>query len=308
MNKSISTVNQETPNHQKDKNMKKLNSGLVVACGFLAMTLAIVPAEATPVPVPLQQATATFSQGTFVIGNTIDGGALTHWGIYPATISPIVAVWETQTDESHPQWEFSFHHNAFNPGTLPRKTRISYTTDDRSTFADGLASGGDVTANWTELAPTSIDTSLTGGQATTINGDNTIDWGTPTGNGINIVTVNTALANVTGFRLELIAVDPDGFGYNGPGDVDNTLLSEIKIEGANLLLPVSFTNIVVENVAALEFQSDPSTVYRLEYITDPVDTNWTDAGFWVFGDGGLRNAYDPAGFSTQKTYRILSGP
>jgi hypothetical protein len=71
---------------------------------------------------------------------------------------------------------------------------------------------------------------------------------------------------------------------------------------------VGITKIVIEDTTALEFQSDPGIVYRLEYNTDPVVTNWTEAGFWIFGDGGLRNAYDPAGFSTQKSYRITLSP
>ena len=43
--------------------------------------------------------------------------------------------------------------------------RISATTDARNEFADGLANGGDVAANWTILDPTSVTS--TGGETFT---------------------------------------------------------------------------------------------------------------------------------------------
>ena len=71
---------------------------------------------------------------------------------------------------------------------------------------------------------------------------------------------------------------------------------------------VEISGIVVEETAAIQFESDPGIAYRLQYGTDLVVTNWIDAGFTIEGDGGLLNAYDPAGFSTQKTYRLTFAP
>ena len=71
---------------------------------------------------------------------------------------------------------------------------------------------------------------------------------------------------------------------------------------------VEVTAVTVEDTTGLEFLSDPGIDYRLQYSTEVVVSNWTDAGYTITGDGGLRYAFDPAGFDTNKTYRLNFAP
>jgi len=68
--------------------------------------------------------------------------------------------------------------------------------------------------------------------------------------------------------------------------------------------PVSFDAVQVGNTAALSFTSDLDAVYRLQYTSDLLSTNWLTAPVILLGTGGTMTAFDPAGFSTQKLYRI----
>ena len=69
--------------------------------------------------------------------------------------------------------------------------------------------------------------------------------------------------------------------------------------------PFAITNITVDAAALFEFASDNGQDYRLEFVTNPTNTDWQGAGFTIEGDGGTRHAFDPAGTDTQKTYRII---
>ena len=108
--------------------------------------------------------------------------------------------------------------------------RLSFTTDNRSLFADGLSSGGDVTANWVELTPLSANS--LNGSAMTIQGDNSIlvsTASTPTTDTYTIVAETTA-TGITGFRLE--AISDSSLPTQGPGRADdgNFVLSELTID------------------------------------------------------------------------------
>ena len=108
----------------------------------------------------------------------------------------------------------------FNHGTghLLGRFRFSVTTDDRSEFADGLATGGDVTANWTVLNPTSV--TLSGSLSSSTLGDGSILIG-GTIPPIGEYTVNylDGLVGITGIRLE--AIEDASFATNGPGMASN---------------------------------------------------------------------------------------
>ena len=115
--------------------------------------------------------------------------------------------------------------------------RLSVTTDDRSTFCDGLPTGGDVTANWTVLDPSSLSTSS--GEILTDLPDHSIMVSGPLLNtDVFTITAPTTLAGITGIRLEALT-DPS-LPFNGPGrqpDNGNFVLSEFSVSIAPIPEP-----------------------------------------------------------------------
>ncbi len=109
----------------------------------------------------LQNATATFSQSQFAdfnVGKAIDGNSADNlgWAIFPGSGVDQTAVFETQLDAGFAGGSlltFTVQSLYSNAGHNLGRFRFSITTDDRSTFADGLSTGGDVTANWFVLPP-----------------------------------------------------------------------------------------------------------------------------------------------------------
>ena len=99
--------------------------------------------------------------------------------------------------------------------------RLSVTTDDRSTFADGLSNGGDVTANWTQLTPDSVTCDIPG-TTFTINPDNTVLVGGVNGNDpIYTTVVASEISGITGFRLEVLTDPSLPATPGGPGRFGN---------------------------------------------------------------------------------------
>ena len=156
-----------------------------------------VSATAEADNVPLQQATATFSQSVpfgpsrAINDEPSDGWAICHCHALDPTYGIIVAetaVFETVTDlgfEPSTSLTFTFdsHWGPDDDGPfLIGRFRLSVTTDDRSEFADGLDGRfnpttmeqipGDVSANWTVLNPTGA--SATEGVTLTELSDNSI--------------------------------------------------------------------------------------------------------------------------------------
>ena len=136
-----------TSHHIKSRLLALLLTGL--ACG---------PARGAAVQ--LQNATATLSQaGGWNVGQAIDGSLDTSvgWAGYNFAVGqarPETAVFETVTDAGSVGGSvltFNLFQLNFNPQHTLGRFRLSVTTDNRNTFADGLANGGDVTANWTVL-------------------------------------------------------------------------------------------------------------------------------------------------------------
>ena len=132
--------------------------------------------------VPLQQATATFSQAAFfgpsraINTEPSDGWAICHCHALDPIYGNILAetaVFETVTDlgfvpSTSLTFTFDSHWGPDDDGPyIIGRFRLSVTTDDRSkSFADGLDGGltlltmeqipGDVSANWTVLNPTGL--------------------------------------------------------------------------------------------------------------------------------------------------------
>lgn len=184
----------------------------------------------------LQMATATFSQsdfGNFSASTAVDGslGNSLGWAIYPA-IADQTAVFETATDAG------------FAGGTLLTFTlsqlfggqhtighlRLSATTDDRSTFADGLQTGGDVAANWTVLSPFSA-TATNGALLTIQSGRSILASGPSPDTSVYTITAGTLLTGITGFRLE--ALTDSSLPFGGPGRQPtngNFVLTESQVD------------------------------------------------------------------------------
>lgn len=213
--------------------------------------LAVVSSTALTAPVALQNATATFSQtytGDYSPSKAIDGnpGGDYGWAIYDGdgfggVTSAQTAVFETVNDVGGPGGsliEFKLEFNLdWNPGHQLGRFRLSATTDDRDTFADGLSIGGDVTANWTVLDVLSFASS--GGAITLIEPDGSLlAHSTLLPTDLYTVVTKTDLVGITGFRLE--ALEDPSLPTSGPGlqpDNGNFVLSEFTVDITSVPVP-----------------------------------------------------------------------
>ena len=87
----------------------------------------------------------------------------------------------------------------------------------------------------------------------------------------------------------------------GPG-ANEVGLSEVRFFTFS---PPAFSAVQVGSRTGLAFQSMNGTVYRPEFAMPAAPTNWTGMGFTLLGSGSQMFAFDPAGYSTQKLYRIV---
>ena len=214
----------------------KQNSILSVAIGLSAATFSVQAA-----PVTLTNATATFSQNAFSgfsVDKTIDGITADDlgWAIFDQTTGetdPQSAVFETTTDVGLALGTvvtfqlMQFHSNV---GHTLGRFRFSLTTDDRSLFADGLSSGGDVTANWTVL---DIDSAVStnGATLTELVDHSILASGFAAATDVYTITATTTMTAITGVRLEALA--DASLPGNGPGRFSangNFVLSEFTMD------------------------------------------------------------------------------
>jgi PEP-CTERM motif-containing protein len=243
------------------KHSLKLSDSLGWVVSFIALITFSVSAAA--VPVQLENATATFSQGPFggcpcPPSEAIDGILApppnpNGWAIdrFPGDFTTSeTAVWQTVPDVGQGLLTFTMYFNDPNPGHLLGRFRLSVTTDDRSTYADGLAVGGNVTANWTVLDPISVH-GPAGMTFTELPDDSILAGGVVPGQGIYEVRAVNHLAGVTGIRLEALedpSLPQDGPGFYPPNG--NFVLSEIQLDAVHIpepttlaLLALSFVGI-----------------------------------------------------------------
>lgn len=192
---------------------------------------------ATGATVTLQQATATYSQPGYSVATAINGTLADNlgWAIDNGGAVAQTAVFETSANAGFASGSlftftlFQTHGVDFVFHTLGR-FRLSVTTDLRTQFADGLASGGDVTANWTVLDPISF-TSASGATLTKLGDLSLLASGTSPQTDIYSVTATTTLTGITGIRLE--ALEDPSLLFNGPGRQPlngNFVLSEFVVD------------------------------------------------------------------------------
>ena len=228
-------VTKSTSQTKKNINMKKTSIIISAVIAFLAT---VPPTQAASIS--LTNATATFSQSVyndFSVAKSIDGiGDDLGWAILAQAIGgtdPQSAVYETTTDVGFLSGTvvtfqlMQFHSNS---GHTFGRFRLSLTTDDRSLFADGLSSGGDVTANWTVL---DIDSAIsTNGATLTELGDHSIlASGLATSTDTSTITATTSMTAITGVRIEALedvslpSGGPRRYSANG-----NFVLSEFTMD------------------------------------------------------------------------------
>jgi hypothetical protein len=223
------------------------------ALRFLAASITLYSSAALAVnlSVPLQQPTATFSQtgsGDFSVARAINGTIADDlgWAISPggSSIPAQTAAFETVNNVGFAEGSvltFTLTQTQSNPGHVLGRFRLSVTTDDRSLFCDGLPSGGDVTANWTVLSPSSVSALNT--TSFSILGDQSILAGRATpATDVYTVTAQTLLTGITGIRLE--ALEDPSLPFNGPGrwpGNGNFVLSEFEVGVAAILEPAAIT-------------------------------------------------------------------
>ncbi len=139
--------------------MKQIRELLLLLAVSAATAMAC---SVTAQTIPLTNATATFSQtisADLSVAYAIDDRPDTGWAIGTAgSTKSETAVFESVQDiQFGGGVEFVFRLNCgafagFQFNNIGR-FRLSVTSDDRSEFADALATGGDVTANWEVLEP-----------------------------------------------------------------------------------------------------------------------------------------------------------
>jgi hypothetical protein len=126
-----------------------------------------------------------------------------------------------------------------NPGHSLGRFRLSVTTDDRSLFCDGLPTGGDVTANWVVLDPSSV-TAINTTTFTKLSDLSILAGGPTPDTDIYTVTAPTSLTGITGIRLE--ALEDPSLPHGGPGrwpGNGNFVLSEFEVSIAPIPEPAT---------------------------------------------------------------------
>jgi hypothetical protein len=187
------------------------------------------------------------------------------------------AVWQTVTDVGPSFLMFTMYFLHWNPGHLLGRFRLSVTTDDRSTYADGLAVGGNVTANWMVLQNLIVE-GPAGMTFTNLPDDSVLAGGVVPGQGIYDVSAITNLSGITGIRLEALK-DPSLPHGGGPGFAanGNFMLTEIQ-----LAAPVPEPRTLVLMLAGLLLVG---AMVRSKRRADRNRMRVHNAVVWLFGVG-----------------------
>ncbi len=259
--------------------------------------------------VGLQQATATFSQtgGNFSVTTAINGSAADNfgWAIFP-NISAQTAVFETTTNVGFATGSvlsFTLAQAYSNPGHTLGRFRISVTKDDRSTFADGLASGGDITAAWFVLDPNSIR-SANGTTLTELADHSILASGSTPATDTYTFTARTTLTGITGVRLE--ALTNASLPFGGPGRFSgngNFVLSEFGMS----ISPDALTSTLEVSQVRLCWNSQSNTMYQVQFRSDVTTNLWTNLGASIVGNG-TDNCITDEVVGPRRFYQVVVSP
>ena len=184
----------------------------------------------------LTGATARHSQPGFEVGKAIDGTTTRKngWANGDTPDGDNVAVFELAEDADNVcgkrlrfVMQFASHERQYSIG----KFRFAVTADDRSTFADGKPSCGNVAAKWTVLRP-DIARSLSVGTEMRIGDDGTVLAVTPKSPDFDCYYVdsdNPLEEEVTGLRLDVLRDESLPAGGPGMAPNGNFVLGEINV-------------------------------------------------------------------------------
>ena len=133
----------------------------------------------------------------------------------------------------------------------------------------------------------------------TVDGDGPANELSATYGGISLGPI--AFTDAEMASLNALRVFVDTSGGRSPPARDDILLTSV--------VPVAFDEVTVGDVIGLRFLSESNGTYKLESTTDLVTSNdWSGTGAFLLGNGTNQLFFDPAGFSTNKAYRIVSVP
>lgn len=220
----------------KTKSQQRMVVAAAVVVWFL---LGLTPAGALPVLVPLDKDTATAScpqrpaPGLFPAWQAVDGVLASQpdgngWAVYPAFQVTQTAVFETKADADFAG--FAEIRLIQDPNTQPLdRFRLSYTTADRSKFADGDQNLG-VPRIWKVLDAVSCVASEPGIKFSELEDKSIVATG-PKERGTYTLVAPLKAKGVTGFRLEVIPV-----GAAAAANLDNAkvLVTEFQVFAAPL--------------------------------------------------------------------------
>jgi hypothetical protein len=190
-----------------------------------------------PVSIALLRATADTSQfGNSFAAAATDGVSHGDAGWAGASNnSPSTLVFQTETNvglSNGTMLTFTLYQGTASSSNRNYQLgcfRLSATTDDRSTYSDGLNVGGRVTANWSVLEPFTY--TADNGATLALQEDLSLlaSGGTNTIDTAYRIKAFTALTGITGFRLE--ALTNASLPNNGPGRSENGgfQLQEIRV-------------------------------------------------------------------------------
>lgn len=229
--------------------MKFWNNAFAVAFFSAGMT----PLHANTIE--LQNATATFSQnGSHSVARSIDGIVdQTGWAVFPEMANQ-TAVFETTTDVGFASGSdititlVQVFGSNFTIGSF----KLALTTDSRDTFADGLSSAGDVSANWQNITPTSA-TSANGASFSQDAAGKLLVGGINPSSDTYTITARTTLTSISGIRLEVFT--DSSLPSNGPGRSasGNFVLSEITATISPVPEPATTAMLVLGVIALTGF-------------------------------------------------------
>ena len=217
----------------------------VILLGWAGANVAIAD------PASLQNATATFSQEGFPVSAAIDGDSsstTTGWAIGDVntgeTNTQTAAFQFTDVQNSAAGFGFTItlYQNYNDPPYLQHTLgcfRLSFTGDDQAAFADGLANGGNVTANWTVATITGL--SATNGVNLNLQGDGSVLASGPNpATSVYTVAGWISLPTLTGLRLE--ALEDPSLPTDGPGRAvgGNFVLTELTVDVTAVPEPATY--------------------------------------------------------------------
>ncbi|MBI2928369.1 MAG: hypothetical protein HYY24_22090 [Verrucomicrobia bacterium] len=282
----------------------------LITLGSVAAVSLLLGGPSKADPVPLQEATATFAQiiGTltpFGVDKAIDGLiGDSGWGLYP-DIQAHTAVFETRADAGFPGGSlltFTLHQTHGNPGHGLGRFRLSVTTENRSVFADGKGTGGDVTANWTFLDPDTY-TSANGATLTELDDFSILASGTNPPTDVYVITARTPLTGITGFRLETL-LHPS-LPHGGPGRATqngNFVLTELQvdIDRTSAVFPAK-----VHRAVEVCWPSRANKTYQVVWASVAAPEVWTNLGDPIQGTGAELCVFDSTRDRERRFYRIV---